>query len=333
MPDAKYPPRFKPSFARQAGAQMVSTAVTTLLYGVAIFMVAQYFFRHSRNDPTWIKVVAASLGVLATLQTIFANHQIYDYFVTNNNDTDARKLIPFSMPAKTACVFLTAFLSQIFYASRIWKLGRLVENHFRFLVVPIVALAILQLGGGMVQVVVMDMSKSYPVMFERVSLNTGSMYINGAATAACDILITIALVMILRSTNVNATRRTKTLLEKLVIYAINRGIVTSVFALLSIFLYNFTSGTFYFLIPFVSNTHVYIISVISMLTAREGLREDMDRSFHVSDLIMNTFTQKTENSGVTRTSTDVLDSAESEGTEKNPGTRDVSANCWAQQGS
>ncbi|TFK17134.1 hypothetical protein FA15DRAFT_661667 [Coprinopsis marcescibilis] len=161
-----------------------------------------------------------------------------------------------------------------------------------------------------------DMSKSYPVMYERVSLTIRSMYINGTATAACDILITIALVVILRSTKVNATRRTKTLLEKLVIYAINRGIVTSVFALLSIFLYDFASGTFYF-----------------MLTAREGLREDMDRSFHVSDLIMNTFTQKTENRGVTRTSTDVLDSAESKGTEENPGTRDASANCWAQQGS
>ncbi|TFK17137.1 hypothetical protein FA15DRAFT_711102 [Coprinopsis marcescibilis] len=111
--DATYPVRFKPSFARNAGAQMVSTAVTTMLYGVAMFMVAQYFFRHSHNDAMWIKVVAASLGALATLQTIFANHQIYDYFVTNNNDTDARNLIPFSMPAKTACIFLVAFLSQM----------------------------------------------------------------------------------------------------------------------------------------------------------------------------------------------------------------------------
>ncbi|TFK16483.1 hypothetical protein FA15DRAFT_711768 [Coprinopsis marcescibilis] len=263
MPDAKYPLRFKPSFARHAGAQMVSTAVTTLLYGVATvhiqaiwrlatdanfksesqLMVTQYFFRHSRNDPMWIKVVVASLGVLATLQTIFANHQIYDYFVTNNNDTDARNLIPFSMPAKTACIFLVAFLSQIFYASRIWKLGRLIENHFRFLVVPIVP--ILQLGGGMIQVVVMNTSKTHTVMYERMSLNIRSMYINGAATAACDIIITIALVVILRSTKVNATRRIKTLLEKLVIYAINRGIFTSVFALLSIFLYDFASGTLY----------------------------------------------------------------------------------------
>ncbi|TFK16914.1 hypothetical protein FA15DRAFT_676450 [Coprinopsis marcescibilis] len=319
MSDAKYTLRFKPSFARQAGAQMVSTAVTTLY----VFMVAQYFFRHSRNDAMWIKVVVASLGVLATLETIFANHQIYDYFVTNNNDTDARNLIPFPLlQAKTACIFLAAFLSQIFYASRIWKLGRLIENHFRFLVVPIVALAMLQLGGGMTYSYIRDTSKSHTVMHERVSLNIRSMYINGAATAACDILITIALVVLLRSTEVNATRRTKTLLEKLVIYAINRGIVTRWCVFLALVLYHRAqrSHLFISLIPFLSNTHGKLSSIISRsqssirLTAREGLRENMDRSFHVSDLIMNSFTQKTESSG---------DSAESKGTEENPETRDV----------
>lgn len=296
------PLRFTPSYARQAGAQLVATMVTTALYGVAAYMIANYFYRHSHSDSWWTKISIAILGILVTLEAIFANHQMYDAFITNHDDAAAQDIIPVSMPAKTACIFLSAFFAQIFYASRIWKLGGLFESWLRHAVYPILALAFLQLGGGMIQVVIMCITKRHTVMWKSVNLNIRSMYINGVATAACDVLITIALVMIFRSTEVNATRRTRSLVEKLVTYTINRGIITSVFALLSIFLYDFASGTLYYLIPFSSNTHVYIISVISMLTAREELRENMNRSFHISDLVMNTL--KTQDTPVTDSSTD-----------------------------
>ncbi|KAH6902280.1 hypothetical protein BKA70DRAFT_1307553 [Coprinopsis sp. MPI-PUGE-AT-0042] len=301
-----YPLHFTPTFAGTSGAQLVATMVTTGLWGVATFMVAQYFSRHSQRDPQWTKALVASLGILVTLETIFANHQMYYTFVTSNNNKDAQDIIPVSMTGKTACIFLSAFLAQLFYASRIWKLGGMFSSRFRFTVIPIVLLAFLQVGGGMIQVVIMDTSKRHTIMYGRVWLNIRSMYLNGAATAACDILITIALVVILRSTDINATRRTKNLLGKLVKYTINRGIFTSAFALLSIFLYDFASGTFYYLIPFSSNTHIYIISVISMLTAREDLREDMQKSFHVSDIIMNTVSHKNEDGGETESSTDIV---------------------------
>ncbi|KAF6759360.1 hypothetical protein DFP72DRAFT_133614 [Ephemerocybe angulata] len=235
-----YQVRVTPTLATMAGAQMLSGVITTMLYGVALLMILRYFSSHSRNDPLWTKALIASLGVLATLQAAFTNHQIYDYFVINNNDKAARDVIPISMPGMIACTFLVAFLSQLFYASRIWKVGTSFENRFRFAAIPIVALAIVQLGAGMVQVALMNISKTQTVMFERfVDQDILTVYLNGAAAAACDILITLSLVTILRSTEVNATRRTKALLEKLVVYAINRGIVTSVFALASIFLYDF----------------------------------------------------------------------------------------------
>ncbi|KAJ3513088.1 hypothetical protein NMY22_g15146 [Coprinellus aureogranulatus] len=234
----------------------------------------------------------------------------------------------FSIPAKTLCIvgapcswilrfrsylmkFLVAFFAQLFYASRIWKVGRLFESPFRWSVIPIVALALLQMGGGLIQVVVMRVieSKRFTIFNERVWDTIRSMYIHGAAAAACDILITIALVLILRSTGVNATRRTKSLLEKLVLYAINRGVVTSTLALLSILLYDLASGSLYYLIPFSSNTQVYVISVVSMLNSREGLRESMDRSFHVSDLMMTT-THKSGGTGTDRSSRDVLNDEE-----------------------
>ncbi|KAH6902283.1 hypothetical protein BKA70DRAFT_1435436 [Coprinopsis sp. MPI-PUGE-AT-0042] len=327
MIDPINPLRFTPTYAGTTGAQMLATTVTTGLYGAVLYMVIIYFSRHSQRDPWWTKALVASLGVLVSLETIFANHQIYWTLVTIHDNQAAQNIIPFSMPAKTACIFLSAFLAQMFYASRIWKLGGAFGSLFRFAVVPIVLLALLQLGGGMIQVIIMGISKTHRVMFTRVALNIRSMYIHGISTAICDGLITIALVAILRSTDVNATRRSNTLLERLVVYTINRGVFTSIFALLSIFLYDFASGTFYFLIPFSSNTHVYIISVISMLTTREDLREDMQKSFHISDILMDSVSHNTEDGGEAGSAADaVLNQEQSKPQDSRRGD-DPSRNC------
>ncbi|KAH6892779.1 hypothetical protein BKA70DRAFT_1440581 [Coprinopsis sp. MPI-PUGE-AT-0042] len=252
-----------------AGAQMIATIVTTGLYGVAICMVGHYFFRHSHRDPLWTRALVAALGVTATLEAIFSNYHIYDDFVTKNGDQVARDKISFAVPAKTACIFFTAFFAQLFYAARIWKWGRLIENPLRFAAFPIVALALLQLGGGLIQVVVMGITKAHTVMYGWVFYNIRSMYINGSATAACDILITIALVVILRSARANATQRGRSVLEKLVIFNHQSW-------------YRNKHPSVRFCVrhpllphPVLLHTHIYVISVVSMLIAQEGLERTL----------------------------------------------------------
>ncbi|TEB21422.1 hypothetical protein FA13DRAFT_1779278 [Coprinellus micaceus] len=311
MPDSRYPLRFEPTFKNFAGSQMLAAIVTTMLNGVALFMVLRYLSSHSRNDPLWIKIVVCALGVLATLETAFTDHWMYQYFILDQSALDHRGVIYFSIPAKTICVFLVAFLSQMFYASRIWRVGSRFETRLRWAVIPIAMLSLLQLGGGLIQVVIMTKSKLWSVLNELVWYNIRSMYIHGCSAAACDILITATLVTILRRTEANATRRcvpsgplilapdpsfgyrTKSLLERLIVYAINRGAVACILALLAILLYDLASGTLYYLIPFSSNTQVYVISVVSMLNSREGLRENVERTFHLSDLIASNQTSGT----------------------------------------
>lgn len=280
-------------------------------------MVVYYLYRHSRKERLWVKALVASLGILATLEVILSNHQMYDTFVTKKDDPAGQNEIPFSMPGKTACIFLTAFLAQLFYAARIWKLGTMIKSRFRFMTFPIVALAVLQLGGGLIQVVVMGITKTHTVMWGWVWYNIRSMYLNGAACAACDVLITIALVCILRKTKSRATSEERSIIEKLVIFSINRGIVISVFALLSILLYDFASGTLYYLIPFSSITHVYVISVISVLCAGEGLRDEANETALSSNASLNNQTLPRQGTAL---------SSDEELAEKR-GPRDGSSNC------
>ncbi|KIJ44932.1 hypothetical protein M422DRAFT_251551 [Sphaerobolus stellatus SS14] len=83
------------------------------------------------------------------------------------------------------------------------------------------------------------------------------------------------------------------------VYAINRGIVTSICALLGASLVSFVAlgwdtanylaivlsrPIHLLLILPLANPYLYVISAVSILTSREGLREEINQSFHLSDL-------------------------------------------------
>ncbi|KIJ29839.1 hypothetical protein M422DRAFT_268713 [Sphaerobolus stellatus SS14] len=143
-------------------------------------------------------------------------------------------------------------------------------------------------GAGKVSGIFRGTSKT----FSNLTLKTGSLIdetiIQGAGSAACDILISISLCWVFDAHR-SGNKRTDSLIDRLMFYAINRGIATSVCALLGVFLYNFVSGTYYFLIPLLANTHLYVISTISILNLR-GVPVDSqkDQPFHLSDLYLTT---------------------------------------------
>ncbi|TEB03995.1 hypothetical protein FA13DRAFT_1750831 [Coprinellus micaceus] len=268
MPDSRYPLRFEPTFKNFAGSQMLAAIVTTMLNGVALFMVLRYLSSHSRNDPLWIKIVICALGVLATLETAFTDHWMYSTL----SWTKARWIIG---------RFLVAFLSQMFYASRIWRVGSRFETRLRWAVIPIAMLSLLQLGGGLSGSSIRDSTKSklWSVLNELVWYNIRSMYIHGCSAVACDISL--------------LQRLTKSLLERLIVYAINRGAVACILALLAILLYDLASGTLYYR-PLSHPSASTLFSCSFRLNSREGLRENVERTFHLSDLIASNQTSGTE---------------------------------------
>ncbi|KIJ35611.1 hypothetical protein M422DRAFT_262207 [Sphaerobolus stellatus SS14] len=131
--------------------------------------------------------------------------------------------------------------------------------------------------------------------------------IQGSGSAACDILINISLCWVFDAHS-SGNKRTDSFIDRLMFYAINRGIETSVCALFGGFLYNFVSGTYYFLITLLANTHLYVISTISILTLR-GVPADSqkDQPIHLSDLYLTTMVGADAGNGKSPRRTDSLE--------------------------
>ncbi|KAF9529830.1 hypothetical protein CPB83DRAFT_851647 [Crepidotus variabilis] len=285
--DPHYPVKLPVTFAGVYGAIMVATMINLCLYGVGLLMVLQYFRQHSKNDPILPKITIVVLIILATLQTIFASHQVYDTFVTKGGQMVLLDEIMFSVPGAWMCGYLAAFFAEGYFCTRIWIAGERMNSRARYAVIPVTLLAFIHISAGLAQVIVMGTSHTYSKMTMRTNLLLETTAVQGAGAALADIIISATLCYIFH-TNRSGLGRTNSMINKLITYAIIRAIATSFSAVMAVILYYFCSGTYYFMIPLFACTHLYLISAVSMLTSREGIREQGDPSFHVSNLEMST---------------------------------------------
>ncbi|KAF9523283.1 hypothetical protein CPB83DRAFT_697545 [Crepidotus variabilis] len=287
MGDSKYPAKVQTTYARKYGALLLASMISFCLYGVGLLMVLQYFRRHSTNDPMVLKVTVVVLVILATLQTVFASHQIYNAFITKQGALDLLDEIVVSVPGKYICGYFTAFVAEVFFSSRIWIVGRSMRVQSRYFTVPALALALMQLSAGIAQGTIMRIAGKYSVLSMRTRRLIEMTTIQGVGAALSDIIISATLCYIFHSGR-TAVGRTNSMINQLIKYAVNRALATSFCAVLSVLLYYFASGTYYYQIPLLSSTPLYLISAVSMLTTREGLRERGDVSFHITNLAMTT---------------------------------------------
>ncbi|KAF8995108.1 hypothetical protein BDQ17DRAFT_1430605 [Cyathus striatus] len=267
------------AFIKQYGAQMIASQINATLYGIGLLMVIQYFMRHGKRDPWFIKGTVGLLCLLATLETVFTDHQNYANFVQTFGQYSVLNNMVWSVSGKYLFVYLTSFVAQMFFAWCIWIMSRSLSMRYRILIVPVILLAAMQISSGIGQVSLWPPRTNSPHLSQEV-LECEVTGMQGAATAACDILITISLILISRANSSGSRSNEESLTSKIVKYSFNRVAATSICAIVSVVLFYRGRGTYYFLVPCLASTHINVMTV----THLDTLREEIDRTFNNSEL-------------------------------------------------
>ncbi|KIJ35378.1 hypothetical protein M422DRAFT_262338 [Sphaerobolus stellatus SS14] len=292
MQDPRFPVKVQVTFAGRYGAVLIATLINTFIYGVALIMSMRYFKLHAKKDLRVLKITVFVLTLLATLEVVFTGYELYDTFIIKSGNPDLLDEIVLSVPGKFACAYLTVFVAQMSVLLEPNLVCQSLGSRLRFFIIPVLLLALLQIRVALI----LATSGTYSKLSSRTGLLVPLTTIQGVVAAVCDILITIALCCVFHSHR-SGLKRTDSLVNRLIIYAINRAIATSVCALFTPFLYYFFSGTRYFtsLVPMLANTHLYVISAVSILTSREGLRQEVNQAINFSDMGMNNTTSDVVN--------------------------------------
>ncbi|KAJ8595723.1 hypothetical protein M405DRAFT_878011 [Rhizopogon salebrosus TDB-379] len=267
------------------GSHFIGVILSAMLYG---FTLAQtwWYFRSYPNDRSTMKALVAFLWfatstrslalcltgltfhrALDTAQLVLVTTSIYQYTIVWQGDIEMSSRVSKTFEASMGVTSIIAFLVQLTYAHRIWRLS--FGNWLVTFSIVMLALVALGSGGAMVVKTVRDpLWDSTHVS----NLPASSFYIS---SMACDALIAATQVYLFRMSR-SGIGRLGGLITRLTMLVVNVGLITSIDVTLFLILFLVCPGNGAFLVPYILMSHCYLNSFLSVLNSRLQLRELAD---------------------------------------------------------
>ncbi|KAJ7896834.1 hypothetical protein B0H13DRAFT_2033366 [Mycena leptocephala] len=246
---------------------LVSVTVSAPLWGVVVAQ-ANVYYRTYPNDTKALKYLVGICVILTTAQLAVLAYTVYFWLITCRLPQNYPSLG--SVKRSMAPSYLTYFLTMIvqcFYAMRVW----FVSNKNKYIVSAIIILSIVQMVGGFALCTNTAITNSLSAVYSRFNHISGSIQLGGSML--CDMLISVSLVYCLRGTS-SSFKATRNGINKIILYAINTGIVTNIVALINLVTWlsipdtNFTWAVFHF-----SLGKIYVNAMLVSLNARASIRK------------------------------------------------------------
>ncbi|KAF9475244.1 hypothetical protein BDN70DRAFT_883959 [Pholiota conissans] len=236
-----------------------------LLMGSVIVQTFYFHLRSPKDRPAIQMLVYIVVG-LDIIQTGFATHNTWWLNVLTFGEGLRPTWSASTIPGMAG---LTSALVQMFYAWRIHKLSR-PKSLMSGLAIMIVMMALAQFTASFVSstaIGITDVQKWEAKITELNPAITCWLIVSFCN----DILISACMIYILSGakTSLSQISRTRKLMDKLIIHAIQTGTVTAVCAGINLLLFIKFAHAFYYIAPGMIAGKLYTISLLSTLNSRD----------------------------------------------------------------
>jgi len=241
------------------GASFVGLVVSAVLYGVSLLQTYIYFNRFPR-DSWRLKLLVVAVWFLDTLHLFLCATEIYWYLVLNFFNPPALGTTHWSLDLQGDCEGFIGLAVQMFFAQRVWKVSK---NWY--LTGFIVVLGLLHFALGIffsVEAFLLKDFSKFPQLTWATITGLG-----GAAVA--DLAIAGTLVYYLNKSR-TGFKRTDSIINTLMIYSINTGLVTSICALLNVIFAIITPTEQIYTAFFWCLAKLYVNSFLATLNSRQS---------------------------------------------------------------
>ncbi|CAE6373621.1 unnamed protein product [Rhizoctonia solani] len=213
------------------GATYIGVVVSTFLYGILTLQTYIYWFKYV-HDSTFDRWFVLIMWVMDTLQTVCICHMQYHYTIINYANPAALQFNNWSLNFEVFFTAVITFMVQAFFARRAWFFTRRIGSRFtttrktQLLGVIIGTLAFMGLVFGFMSFVMTFVLGRFSRFIDYrwlVGLWLGS-------ASLCDVVVVYMLSTALM-TQRTGFGRTDALINKLLWYTINTGLLTSIFAI------------------------------------------------------------------------------------------------------
>ncbi|KAK7454651.1 hypothetical protein VKT23_011404 [Stygiomarasmius scandens] len=271
------------------GAMFVGSMVSLIIYGISCLQCYFYYLNYP-GDELHIKMLVLLVWVLDSLHVAFMCHAMYHYLITGYGVPKTLEYGTWSLFGSLALNVTVAFISQwydqghqkfatnvyliisSFFTKRIHDLG---PPKVKFLLSTFTASIVLaHFVFGLETAVQFSIKKRFDRLGES---NYDCVIPFGVFAVLSDIVIAVALVILLRRnrhvSELEGFADTNNLIHKLVVYAVERCVLTSAVAVLEVILFLLVPGSlFAFAFDFVIGK-LYANSLLASLNSRRHLQE------------------------------------------------------------
>ncbi|KAG1755526.1 hypothetical protein EDB19DRAFT_1661821 [Suillus lakei] len=244
------------------GALLIGVVVSAILYGVTCVQTWYYFTRYT-SDSWRIKLLVGAVLVSDSTHQALITHAVYVYFVTDFDITSDLEQVVWSVIVEVLFNGFTALMVQSFLTMHIYILSNKSIT---------ATLSVLSLVVAEFVLVVIYFAKAikFTTFIEITELKSLSMSVNAVA-AAGDVLIAAYLCTLFQNHR-TGFRSSDIVLNKLILYTISTGLLTSVCAVMSFISITVWHDTFIYIAFYFCLGRLYCNSLLATLNARKGLR-------------------------------------------------------------
>lgn len=205
---------------------------------------------------------------LNTLQLALLCYTTYYFLVLCYGESDELAVSIWSLNLEIAPSVIATFMVRCFFTVRLWHLSQ--GN--RTLICTIMAFAFPQLGIGLGMCVASFQKNKFSELPRYMGLMTAQM----SAAATADILITASLLYYLKQSKEFGTRRTNSLINRLIVWTVNTALLTGVAETAQVISWVSATNTLIFLPFHLILAKLYTCSMLAMLNGRRRLRKSFD---------------------------------------------------------
>ncbi|EIW63100.1 uncharacterized protein TRAVEDRAFT_43407 [Trametes versicolor FP-101664 SS1] len=247
---ASIPPELFGPLQEFFACAIIGFPIATTIYGITILQTYLYFRRYPK-DSAALKSLVGGLWAMDTLTIALISHAIYNMFVLNLAHLADDVELPWSVALEVAVTDIIVVAVQFYFANQLYKLShgnKIFTGSIVVLTIPTIVVGICKCATNHTAALFThaqlpppprltvtlvatfrdsaDGLRLFPATSRVVSLLAS---LQTALTLLCDILITGGLCFYIRGARVAGGRaRTNALVDKLMVYAINRGALVTV---------------------------------------------------------------------------------------------------------
>jgi len=200
------------------------------------------------------------------------SHTVYYYTIRNFNDQEALKHIVWTVVIEALFTGVNGAMVQTFYAYRVWKLSQ-----GRYLLAMLILVLIVCCAGCGTAWVIISMGMGTYRNLLRITPLT--ITINALSTTI-DVLIASSLVYLLNSAR-TGFRKSDTMINKLIIFVVNTGILTTLCAIAALICLVASPNTLIYASFYFCIGRLYLNSFLATLNARHSITEKIDNVDHM----------------------------------------------------